>query len=409
MHADGKDVVVVGAGLAGLLVAAQLSEQGWRVRVLAGEHAGGRARSLVLGDLPVNPGPRAMYVGGPLQRALARCGVVLPGHRPATSGLGLCRGRLAPMPSSLVSLCTTPVLQGGAQRREAALVMARITIGAFALHDDTTTIGSWLQQHVRTPGVRALVESLVRLTTYCGDPELPASVALPQLRLGLSTGVHYVDGGWSSMVDALLAVLQQRGVQVEPVRADRVVIDEGRAVVHVASDTLRPAHVVVATSLSTALSLCGAAPMPALRPVTASCLDLVCEALPHPERRFVVGIDVPRYFSVHTPRPQEKPVKSRSSRVVVHALGYGHASREDLEAFVEVVQPGLVVHAARYLPKMVVHDDLPQAPMSPHAWMQQWPASTSLHVVGTAHGSALLADGAADSALRVAHTIGAAR
>jgi glycine/D-amino acid oxidase-like deaminating enzyme len=401
MDADDNDVVVVGAGLAGLLVAAQLSEQGWRVRVLAGEHPGGRARSLVLGDLPVNPGPRAIYVGGPLQRALARLGVVLPGHRPATSGLGLCRGQLAPLPSSLVSLCTTPILQGGAERREAALVMARITIGAFALHDDTTTIGSWLQQHVRTTGVRALVESLVRLMTYCGDPDLPASVALPQLRLGLSTGVQYIDGGWSSMVDALLAVLRQRGVQVEPVRADRVVVDDdGRAVVHVASGHLRPAHVVVATSLSTALSLCGHVAARALRPVTASCLDLVCAPLPFPQRRFVVGLDVPRYFSVHTPHTQE-------GQVIVHAMAYGHANREDLEAFVDVAQPGLVVRAARYLPKMVVHDDLPQSPTSKTAWANQaWPTTTSLHIAGAAHGAALLADGAADSAARVARAIG---
>jgi hypothetical protein len=353
--------------------------------------------------VPVNPGPRAIYAGGPLQRALDRLGVVLPGHRPATSGLGLCRGQLAPLPASLLSLCTTPLLQGGAERREAALVMARISMGAFALQDDTTTISAWLHQHVRTAGVRALVESLVRLTTYCGDPELPASVALPQLRLGLSTGVQYIDGGWSSMVDALVAVLRHRGVQLDDARADRIVVDDdGRAVVQMASGPLRPAHVVVATSLSTAMSLCGVSTARALRPVTASCLDLVCEALPQPTRRFVVGVDVLRYFSVHTPKTQEQPV-------IVHAMSYGHSSREDLEAFVDVVQPGLVVRAARYLPKMVVHDDLPQSPTANVALPQQWPASTSLHVVGAAQGTALLADGAADSAVRVARTIGAAR
>jgi hypothetical protein len=58
---------------------------------------------------------------------------------------------------------------------------------------------------------------------------------------------------------------------------------------------------------------------------------------------------------------------------------------------------------------MVVHDDLPQSPTANVALPQQWPASTSLHVVGAAQGTALLADGAADSAVRVARTIGAAR
>lgn len=402
MRADNNDVVVVGAGLAGLLVAASLQEQGWRVRVLAGEHAGGRARSLLLGDVPVNPGPRAVYLGGPLQRALERLGVVLPGHRPATSGWGFSGGKLGPLPAGLLSLCTTPLLHGGAERREAALVMARITLGAFGLNDDTTTIASWLQQHVRTPGVRALVEGLVRLTTYCGDADLPASVALPQLRLGLSTGVHYVDGGWSTMVSALLAVLVQRGVVVEALRAERVVLDDNdRPVVHLSGQAVRPAHVVVATSLSTALSLCEQ-PAATLRPVTASCLDLVCEALPFPDRRFVLGVDVPRYFSVHTP-------STTSSPVIVHAMAHGSCHREDLEAFVDVVQPGLVVRAARYLPKMVVHDDLPQSPTSPQAWLnRRWSTSSRLHIAGCAHGAALLADGAADSAMRVARTIGAA-
>jgi glycine/D-amino acid oxidase-like deaminating enzyme len=402
MHAENtQDVVVVGAGLAGLLVAAQLSEQGWRVRVLAGEHPGGRARSLLLGGLPVNPGPRAIYAGGPLQRALERLGVVLPGHRPATAGLGLCSGKLMPLPASLLSLCTTPLLHGGAARREAALLMARITIGAFGALDDSTTIAAWLQRHVRSADVRALLEGLVRLTTYCGDPALPASVALPQLRLGLSTGVHYIDGGWSSIVDALVALLQRRGVSLQTERAEGITVDDnGSCGVQVASGTLRPVHVVVATSLSTALSLCGHVAACALRPVTASCLDLVCAPLPFPQRRLVVGVDVPRYFSVHTPHTQEEPV-------IVHAMAYGHATREDLEAFVDVVQPGLVVRAARYLPKMVVHDDLPQPPTSSTAWANQaWPTTRSLHVVGTACGHTLLADGAADSAARVCRAIG---
>ena len=61
-----ENMVVVGAGLAGLTAAITAAEGGAQVTVLeAREHAGGRARTAVVGGFHLNQGAHALYRGGP--------------------------------------------------------------------------------------------------------------------------------------------------------------------------------------------------------------------------------------------------------------------------------------------------------------------------------------------------------
>src|SRR5258708_125651 len=70
------NVKVVGAGVGGLLTAALLRARGVdAVVVERASKAGGRARSPLLGGLPVNLGPRALYHGGPFEAALRSLGI----------------------------------------------------------------------------------------------------------------------------------------------------------------------------------------------------------------------------------------------------------------------------------------------------------------------------------------------
>ena len=58
---------------------------------------------------------------------------------------------------------------------------------------------------------------LVRTATYVDPDVMPisADAAVRQMQIAVDEGVRYIDGGWQTMVDALLAVCRAQGVEVE--------------------------------------------------------------------------------------------------------------------------------------------------------------------------------------------------
>src|SRR5689334_20120373 len=85
------DVVVVGAGLAGLTAAATAAGAGASTLVLDSHHAGGRATTDEKGRYRFNRGPHALYQGGEATAVLARLGVSVSGAFPPGKGA---RGRV---------------------------------------------------------------------------------------------------------------------------------------------------------------------------------------------------------------------------------------------------------------------------------------------------------------------------
>lgn len=386
MKTHKPDLLVIGAGLGGLLTACAAAQAGARVVVVDGHDVGGRARALPLGGVLVNTGPRALYRGGGLDRALRSLNIRVEGFRPPAAGFGCKDGALQPLPTSPASLLSTSLLSSKA-KKEAALALARITVGAFDVVDGEA-IGAWIARHTSHDDARMLVEGLARVSTYCpigvkggcGADDVDAAVALANMRAAFTRGVLYNGGDWCKVVDAVFARAVALGVVVDKRSVDAI-------------DDEDAGHVVVAGSPQTARSL--ASVPSSTEPVYASCLDLVLARLPVPAHRFVLGVDRPLYFSVHSPPQQASPV-------VVHVLQYGGgASRDDLEAFVDVVQPGWrdVVRGARFLPKMVVMHDRPVAgKKSPDVVVDN-----CVSLVGDwVDGSGLIADRVADTALAAA-------
>lgn len=397
-----QTTTVVGAGIGGLITACRLAQSGARVTVVDGadpDHLGGRARSLVLGGLPVNPGPRAMYRGLALESALRDLDIVPAGWAPpATGGFVLKGNTLHGLPSSLASLLSTPLLRQPGARREMALLLARITVGAFDVRAGES-IRRWIDRHVTTDDARALVAVLARVATYApvgfddDADQLDALTTLTNIRAAATRGVRYLDGGWSSIVTALLEKAKQLGVDVVQ-HAPAAHVDDGVV-------TLRDGRrfeadaVVVATPPQQAGALLSRTFSTTALP--AACLDLVLERLPVPTQRFVLGVDDPLYFSLHTQAASASPV-------VVHVARYGGGSREALEAFVDVVQPGwrAQVRAARFLPKMIVMHDLPKAGQRR---VDAVVDDRTLLVGDWVEGPGLLADASAASAVRVAQLL----
>src|SRR5215471_2249576 len=103
------DVVVVGAGLAGLAAAATAARAGARVVVVDSRSPGGRARTDVLDGFAFNQGPHALYLSAPGSRVLRDLDAVPTGAKPPTSGAGAAiGGRVVALPTGAWSLLRTP-------------------------------------------------------------------------------------------------------------------------------------------------------------------------------------------------------------------------------------------------------------------------------------------------------------
>jgi phytoene dehydrogenase-like protein len=99
MTDDGFDVVVVGAGLAGLVAGVEAARSGARTVVLDAHPAGGRARTADRGGYLFNEGPHALYETGPLMALLRRWGQEPRGGQPSSTVHALLGGVIHPFPT----------------------------------------------------------------------------------------------------------------------------------------------------------------------------------------------------------------------------------------------------------------------------------------------------------------------
>ncbi|MBK9366049.1 MAG: NAD(P)/FAD-dependent oxidoreductase [Deltaproteobacteria bacterium] len=373
MNSD-KQVIVVGAGLAGLVAATRLAQAGASVRVLErGAHLGGRARSVTHAGVTVNLGPHALYRQGAAMPILQKLGVKPQGARPPNDGWLSNDGRLLALPGGLGSFLTTEALS---HRGRLAL------IGALASPvRPRGDVGEWLGG--LPEDAAALIRALIRVTSYAHpvDP-LPAALMLGQLRVGLGGGVLYLDGGWQALVDGLRARAEacgavfETGVEVTGLVPGGVLTPSGP----------RHADAVVLAVPPPSLRRLGL-DVPRTNPVRAACLDLVLRRLPVPERRFVLGLDAPRYLSEHGS-------VAKLGGVVLHVMEYlapdapTAGIEAGLEAWLDTIQPGWreeLVHRA-YAPALIVQHSQPGERLN-------IPAPEGVFVATDGQNDALLADG----------------
>ncbi|RKH33143.1 FAD-dependent oxidoreductase, partial [Corallococcus llansteffanensis] len=162
-------------------------------------------------------------------RVLGRMGVKPQGGIPGQTGAYVLReGRLHTMPRGPVTLLTTDVLSLAGK-----LEVARLLAGLGRI--DPEPLGSlstreWLDTRLAREDSRALVAALVRVATYCADhTALSAQAAVKQLQAALAANVLYVDGGWSTLVDAVERLTREAGVRLElSTRVEAVVLQGAR-------------------------------------------------------------------------------------------------------------------------------------------------------------------------------------
>src|SRR5215475_14599480 len=269
--ATASDVVIVGAGLAGLAAGAAAARSGAGVVILDAVSPGGRARTEAQDGFRFNRGPHALYRAGTGQRVLARLGV-----RPATHVPPLLGSRVL-ADGRTYSPLSRRVLGARAAAQVTAVLarVARAAPGSFA--DRSTT--EWIAAFELVPRAAAVLKALVRVTSYASDLDrMSADLAIRQLRCA-SRGVAYPDDGWQVLVTGLLARATEAGAELRAHAAATEITGEPGAwqVRTLSGDEITAAAVVVAAGTPAA-----ARRLLPVDPgwgelgaeVTAACLDL---------------------------------------------------------------------------------------------------------------------------------------
>jgi phytoene dehydrogenase-like protein len=341
-------VLVVGAGLSGLSAACLLARAGCAVTVFDKGHPGGRARTTTHHGAHLNLGPHALYRRSFGARILDQLGVPRPGAKVNGGAQLLWQGHPSDLPASPVALLGSPLLQDARWafgRTLATLTMRPRPPGQSA--------ADWVQE-LPTDASRAMFAGLIRLSTYaCELEHLSAEAARQQLAL-VTWGVDYVDGGWATLVQGLVAAAERAGVRIE--RGAVQSVSGGQVTL---GDQVHTADAVLVATPPAAFSRLTGHPV-VHRPVNACVLDVVVRGdLGTPD--VVLDLDAPRYASVHSRVADLAP----DGTEVVHVARYlrqGETGvRSELEDWMSQVYPGWrakVLHA-RFAPSLQVVGDLP--------------------------------------------------
>jgi hypothetical protein len=188
-------VTVIGGGLGGLVASIACAELGCGVELHeANKQLGGRARSSD-GPYIANLGPHALYADGEMWRWMKKRALLPATVRPNFLGFRmLSEGRLTRAPTPLI---------------KAALRLPR----AAPIERDYR---SWATERVGERAAAAAI-GLASLPTFDHDPgRLSAAFVHERFRRVSyrATGVRYVRGGWSNLVDRLAEGAKERGVEI---------------------------------------------------------------------------------------------------------------------------------------------------------------------------------------------------
>ena len=422
---DNSDVIVIGGGLAGLTVTTFLARAGKSVTLFeqSTKEIGGRARTSVFDGFYFNQGAHALYLSDIGAAVLRELGIAYTGGKPQTTKYDIIHGKkyrlLIGSGSSVVG---TKSLEASTEN------MINQFFDSFNEIDDFTklenvSVQEWIEGNVQNADAVEIIKAFVRLNTYGNDPAIQsAGSVLHQFQISNLGGVMYLDGGWQTLVDGLVAAATNAKARVVMgKKAVKVQRSNSEWIVTLSDRTQMSAKIlVIATGPKDAHALFHdgersevvSKAVKELKPIRMACLDVALSNLPQSDALFALGIDSPLYFSVHSAYAKLAP----KNGALVHLAKYLGTSIEpkpkedeqELEDLLDLLQPGWrqVVVKKRPLPSMVVSNALVTAANGGLSGRPDPKIEDSLYIVGDWVGKeGLLSNASVASAKHAAQLI----
>lgn len=371
-----QDVVVIGGGLAGLTAATLLGQEGLRVTVFErGPALGGRAATRDRSGFSFNLGPHALYSGGATSRTLERLGIHYAKH-PTKPPLVLREGQIQSLIPNPISL-----LRGAPFTAAEWLELTNFFVGVARLNPRSvarSSVRTFIDERLRRPRARQLVDAFARTFVYSSALDLAsAEVFADKLKRQLTNPVHYLDGGWGVLVDALRRTAEIAGVEIRTgVSVESLVTRGGKAEgVRLRGGTTMSANaVVIATTPREAGKLLEGVSgskfeeaLSQLVPVQVACLDVSLSILPNLRNGIVQDLEQPRFMSVQSLVARVAPAGAgfitSFKQLDPRVKSDPKQDERDLESLLDVAQPGWrsVMLERVFLPRIEAVGALPTA------------------------------------------------
>ncbi|WP_088105875.1 phytoene desaturase family protein [Halalkalibacter urbisdiaboli] len=414
------DTVIIGAGLAGLIAANYLADDGLKVLILEkSANVGGRAMTIERKGCQFNLGPHGLYIKGEGFKCLNELNISLQGNAASINGIVTTSKKMFKAPFSPYSLLTSSLLSFK-EKLEFVRIMSEVSRVDLKLVKEQT-FTEWVDKRVTSKIVKQLIYTLTRLATYCASPHLLSAKAVLRQLLISQGGVKYINEGWGTIIQQLNEQATLKGVTI--------LTRQNIASIHGEYPTF---HVGLSNgdSVLTRTIICTASPsetgrlfkqyatptldsmLKASIPVKGAALDLALKRLPRPNLHFAMDLEQPLYYSNHS---NAAHLSKNKAHQVIHAFRYFTNEEEkidsatiknELEWYIDRIQPGWKkeVVTSRFLPTLTVYQRVPQP-------RQDQFFSNSFHVRGLfvagdwISPTSILADGSISSAKQAAMQI----
>jgi phytoene dehydrogenase-like protein len=370
------DVVVIGGGMAGLSAVSYLAKAGIAVTLFEkAAGLGGRAATQQYDEYRFNRGIHALYTGGAASQVLQELGIRYSYAIPKAV-FTLQKGRFHTFPSDVSTLLRTDLLSLG-DKLELMRLFATLP-GIRARDLAHVSVQEWLNRTTHRPQVRKLLTGIAYPYVYSASLDLvSAEVFVDKVQRSLKHPIHYIDGGWQELADALRRKAEQAGARiVSGTRVESIELHNGRAQgVRLADGSLlRASAVVVATEPQDAAKLVehgNYAPLrkivDALIPAQVACLDVALRRLPAAQHPVVFDLDQPRLVSAQSiyarMAPQDGALVCAFKQLDPAHRTDPREDERDLEDLLDAAQPGWreVLIKRVYLPRIQAVGALPTA------------------------------------------------
>lgn len=418
-----EGIVVVGGGLAGLAASVLLARAGHQVSLYEKSAAlGGRGNTKEIGGYFFNLGPHSLYLEEGVTSILAELGIRYSGQSPDRAKQRIeINGELGQFPNSIPSILQNELLDENSRNEI-------LRIFSVLGQEDTSrwrghSVLDWIESFsVKHPQTVLIIESMMRLATYCADPGLvDAEFFLNLLRS--MPDVWYLDHGWGTLISGMEQAAREAGVHIV-FNANVIGIREAEQGYHLSfanGTQLEASTVVAAVAPASVKKLVEGEKFQELRswaentiPIYAAVLNIALKRLPQKELSFVLGVDTPYYYSVHSDVANLAP----SGGAIIHLMKYIRSNeslqpgstREDLKIWLDTIQPGWRdwVVEEQFFPKLMVAGDVIQSVRGglPGRYGPKVPGVSNFFVVGDWVGNeAQLANASLVSAYRAASMI----